>query len=1001
MKNHSRRWALLICVAFLMSVAVVASSQPRYVGPEKCLMCHNNPALGDKTGWRTSMHANGYSIVLDDAHTMQNLYGIINDYDQNGVDDFHDGLDFNAISSVFDPYKPNAPVLNYSAENGYTIKIGEVTHRVYLTYGGSGLYKQRYGVRINTAQGESKDIYISPIQYNEKTHEYVLYHASAWYDANKQPIYTAASTLVDAAGNNRSLSKGCAGCHVTGLSLRQDENGEWIAKGGDIDPTTLGMYADKTNVFDLDGDGDLEQINTGCETCHGPGSEHAMTGDKTKIINPADLSADEANNLCGMCHSRGKSLPNNTFSFPYHDDTMTGWTIGDMVADFYTDGGGYWGDGVNSKKHHQQFYDFYKSPKPTFQFHKVTCFECHDVHNTEKHHIRTEMEETDSAGNPLTIATDNDNNTLCLSCHATHGPFAAISKEMVADLANNEGAIAAIVKQHTNHNYDPTNDDGTGGSSRCSKCHNPKIAKSAIPYDIHSHTFEAISPEKTLEYDMPNSCAVSCHNKNAYTFGVDMSGDTFTDWSEQTDKDMAESLLFWYENMWFDEENEAGNVVYAPAVATPPSMDGDDSDQTWAGIEYATIPLANENSIQIKAVYTSTDLYLLLKWADNTASFTRSGSWTYDGSGWTTSKGQSEDRFGIMWNMTVPEEDWETRGCMNKCHRNVDNTAPNQDASSPEDDAYLAAGQKADMWHMKAARSLPTLSASGADLVVDPATHQVTAGTVMMKGYVDDKYVGEYSEPPDGGRYGDAGRSSYARNRNADKTGPKYIETAPADFMDAMVLQQTEVDNGEAVLVSGLSATDLQAAWDKYAALNAVVPERVLRTPEGSRGDIMQAAKWDNGYWVTEVKRALDTGNADDDAIFVANGSYSFGIALMDNAGGEEHWTQGKALTFLKLGTTGVSRANQATPTDYKLAQNYPNPFNPTTQIEFSVPEAGNVLITVYNSLGKEVATLVNKDMQPGQYSISFDGSAQSSGVYFYRLEVNKYSAIKKMILMK
>ncbi|RMD98301.1 MAG: hypothetical protein D6814_07815, partial [Calditrichaeota bacterium] len=201
------------------------------------------------------MHANGYSAVLDDSHSMQPLLGMVNDYDQNGVDDFKDGLDFNKINSVFDPYKPNAPILSYDPEKGYQITIGQVTHKVYLTYGGSGLYKQRYVVKINTSEGESKDYYISPIQFNEKTHEYVLYHPDAWYDENNQPIYTPDSKLSDAAKNSRSLGRQCSGCHVTGLSLEQDDNGEWIIHGAGVDPTTLPMYADKTNFFDIDGDG--------------------------------------------------------------------------------------------------------------------------------------------------------------------------------------------------------------------------------------------------------------------------------------------------------------------------------------------------------------------------------------------------------------------------------------------------------------------------------------------------------------------------------------------------------------------------------------------------------------------------------------------------------------------------------------------------------------------------------------------------------------------------
>jgi hypothetical protein len=139
MKKLNYILILAICGLFASSIGAQT-----YVGPEKCLQCHNNAALGDMTGWRTSMHANGYSDVTDDTKTMQNHFGIVNDMDENGVDDFHDGLNFNDISgTAFDVFKPNAPILAYSAQDGYTITIGDVTSRVYLTYGGSGLYKQR------------------------------------------------------------------------------------------------------------------------------------------------------------------------------------------------------------------------------------------------------------------------------------------------------------------------------------------------------------------------------------------------------------------------------------------------------------------------------------------------------------------------------------------------------------------------------------------------------------------------------------------------------------------------------------------------------------------------------------------------------------------------------------------------------------------------------------------------------------------------------------------
>lgn len=86
---------------------------------------------------------------------------------------------------------------------------------------------------------------------------------------------------------------------------------------------------------------------------------------------------------------------------------------------------------------------------------------------------------------------------------------------------------------------------------------------------------------------------------------------------------------------------------------------------------------------------------------------------------------------------------------------------------------------------------------------------------------------------------------------------------------------------------------------------------------------------------------------------------------------------------------------------EYSLAQNYPNPFNPVTKIAFSLPKQGNVTLKVYNMIGKEVATLVNEFRSIGNYEVNFDGANLSSGVYFYKLEADGFSEVKRMMLIK
>jgi subtilisin family serine protease len=98
---------------------------------------------------------------------------------------------------------------------------------------------------------------------------------------------------------------------------------------------------------------------------------------------------------------------------------------------------------------------------------------------------------------------------------------------------------------------------------------------------------------------------------------------------------------------------------------------------------------------------------------------------------------------------------------------------------------------------------------------------------------------------------------------------------------------------------------------------------------------------------------------------------------------------------------TGLNSNIGMIPKTYSLNQNYPNPFNPVTRINFAIPKQGLVSLKVYDVLGREVKSLVNEVKAPGEYSVDFSGTELSSGVYFYKLESNGFSDIKKMMLIK
>ena len=121
-------------------------------------------------------------------------------------------------------------------------------------------------------------------------------------------------------------------------------------------------------------------------------------------------------------------------------------------------------------------------------------------------------------------------------------------------------------------------------------------------------------------------------------------------------------------------------------------------------------------------------------------------------------------------------------------------------------------------------------------------------------------------------------------------------------------------------------------------------------------------------------------------------------------------WALGSVLMKTTTGgVTFVNRISNTVPDKFSLGQNYPNPFNSTTKIKFDIPQhtpyplsrGERTILKVYDILGKEVQTLVNEQLQPGMYEVTFDGGNLPSGVYFYQLSTGEFIETKKLILTK
>lgn len=120
----------------------------------------------------------------------------------------------------------------------------------------------------------------------------------------------------------------------------------------------------------------------------------------------------------------------------------------------------------------------------------------------------------------------------------------------------------------------------------------------------------------------------------------------------------------------------------------------------------------------------------------------------------------------------------------------------------------------------------------------------------------------------------------------------------------------------------------------------------------------------------------------------LASGNYNYRLKQLDFNGNFEYFNLKNSVRV-------------ENPVKYELMQNYPNPFNPVTRIEYSIPKDANISLSIYDNSGKLIAVIDKGYKSAGYYSIEFNASGYSSGVYFYKLEADGYSKVMKMTLIK
>jgi hypothetical protein len=530
-----------------------ATSSNYYVGSRLCMACHEE----DAATFYDTQHS--FALIRPmTQYTLVKKKGVLANSLGQKVDDFMAGLDFNAVSSALDPYKPNAPIL--SVKKGvYTVTINDVDLPVLWVrqqYDREGNWIQRYGVKIpvnDQAGGKAGAAYLAGIQYESHGNKWVLDGIEDVYEGNIPKIKKNMTTAEAMQGGLESFDQNCVGCHVSGIrSLGKNEKGEVVFKGY----TSVLNDPDDPNIVDYDGDGSFETVNIGCESCHGPGAQHILgttaAQRQARIVNPANLPQAEQLALCGQCHSRVKSVPGKLYSWPYKENLGQQWIPGTGSMDsFYTENFSVYPDGWNGRGTHSQWNEAIKKGTLHFnnQYEKMNCWTCHTLHrNVATSQTRNSLSVMEG-NNTLRITASYRDNTLCLACHAGFGPFAGLTKTMISKYKDNLRTIAEVTEKHTHHPYGP---DRELGLSRCTGCHMPY--KGTIPgtsdYYVAGHTWDAMSPAKSLnpaylaKGGQPSSCAVQCHMTRAEAFGLGIKARPASNqWTSEFDKAMATILV--------------------------------------------------------------------------------------------------------------------------------------------------------------------------------------------------------------------------------------------------------------------------------------------------------------------------------------------------------------------------------------------------------------------------------------------------------------------------
>jgi hypothetical protein len=250
---------------------------------------------------------------------------------------------------------------------------------VALSYGGAG-HRQVFITRV-LRDGDLVS-FVLPIQHNFRGSWSFPSPADwPWREYELEQWFDRSTNALREPDDDESFDTDCAGCHFNGFSLRDGPGGAALARA----------VADRDGEYDYDGDGRREELNVGCESCHGPGSDHLEASVRgSRIVAPSRLVPGRENMICGRCHSNplgarpGSAAPLSVDGLmPRPGVRRAGYAIGHTSRvdggedDFYPSG--------DSRSNHQQYSDFMREGMYRNASKLMTCSSCHDPHGSDEH----------------------------------------------------------------------------------------------------------------------------------------------------------------------------------------------------------------------------------------------------------------------------------------------------------------------------------------------------------------------------------------------------------------------------------------------------------------------------------------------------------------------------------------------------------------------------------------------------------------------------------------